>query len=74
MNKIYRNGAAGALPDKYEKQISELQKVLGEIPDDSLVKTVDTQIANKNCNSIQTILSHVVRSGYARGLYPKPYR
>ena len=69
MIKVYRQGAIGALLDEYEKAISELGEVLNNISDEELIKIVDSITTDTNCRSIQTILSHVVRSGYAYALY-----
>ena len=64
MTKIYRQGAIGALLDEYERAITDLKKVIGAIPDNALTIIVDRQTADENCRSVQTILSHVVSSGY----------
>src|SRR5712675_1651153 len=64
MTKIFRQGAIGALLDEYERAISDLKKVIETIPDKDLTVLMDTQTADDNCRSFQTILSHVVHSGY----------
>jgi uncharacterized damage-inducible protein DinB len=64
MNKTYRQGAIGALLDIYEKSILDLKQIIEVIPDDSLTIVLDAQTTDENCRSIQTILSHVVNSGY----------
>jgi uncharacterized damage-inducible protein DinB len=56
-----RQGAIGALLDLYEQAISNLNKTIENIPDH---RTTD-----ENCRSIQTILSHVVHSGYGYATY-----
>lgn len=61
---MYRQGAVGALLDIYEQAISDLKKVIENIPDNALTIITDPQTTNENCKSIQTILSHVVHSGY----------
>lgn len=58
-----RKGAVGALLDIYEQAISDLKNVIKSIPDHSLTKIID-KTTNEDCKSLQTILSHVVRSGY----------
>jgi hypothetical protein len=63
-NKIYRQGAVGALLDIYEQAISDLKKVIQDIPDNALTIIIDAQTTDENCKSIQAILSHVVSSGY----------
>jgi len=64
MSKTLRQGAVGSLLDEYERAISDLKKVIAAIPDSSLDITIDLQTTDDNCKSIQTILSHVVSSGY----------
>lgn len=61
---MYRQGAVGALLDIYEQAISDLKKVIENIPDNALTIITDPQTTDENCKSIQTILSHVVHSGY----------
>lgn len=62
--KIDRQGAVGALLDIYEQAISDLMKVIEDIPDDTLTVITDSGTTDENCKSIQTILSHVVHSGF----------
>lgn len=69
MNKTFRQGAVGALLDEYEKVIVELQQVLNDITDEELLKVADSKTTDNNCKSIQTILNHVVMSGYAYAIY-----
>jgi len=64
MTTKYRTGATGALLDEYERTIINLKEVIAEISAIELTTIVDTGTADENCRSIQTILSHVVRSGY----------
>jgi len=61
----YRNnGAIGALLDEYEKAISELKTVIKPLSHAQLTEIVDPETTDEDCRSIQTILSHVLRSGY----------
>lgn len=64
MNKVYRNGAVGALLDEYEKAITELLETISNINHAALITIVDETTTDPNCKSIQTILTHVVRAGY----------
>ena len=65
MKKKYRtNGAIGALLDEYEKSVNELKEVILNLTTSELTKIVDKETKDKDCKSIQTILSHVVESGY----------
>lgn len=60
-----RQGAVGALLDIYEQAISDLKNVIQSIPDNALTIIIDEKTTNEDCKSIQTILSHVVSSGYS---------
>jgi uncharacterized damage-inducible protein DinB len=64
VTKIYRPGATGALLDEYERAIAELIKVIETIPDPLLPMIMDPDTKDEDCRSFQTILSHVVHSGY----------
>ncbi|MFZ1702818.1 MAG: DinB family protein [Saprospiraceae bacterium] len=63
--KIYRdNGAVGAILDEYEKAIHELLFIISDIDNDELVRIIDTVTKDEDCRSVQSILTHVIRSGY----------
>ncbi|WDF64605.1 DinB family protein [Flavobacterium sp. KACC 22763] len=62
MSKTYRQGAIGALLDEYERAILDLSKTISSFNETALAATI-------NDVSVQSILSHVVRSGYAYALY-----
>ena len=65
MKKSYRdNGAIGALLDEYEKAVFELIEVISGITAEELTVIVDSETKDKDCRSIQTILTHVLRAGY----------
>lgn len=65
MDQKYRNnGAIGALLDEYERSIVELKHVISDLTSQELTKIVDNETKDKDCKSIQAILSHVVESGY----------
>ncbi len=65
MDNIYRDtGAYGALLDEYEKALIELQDLVKPIQKDELTKIVDHDTEDMDCVSIQSILTHVVESGY----------
>src|SRR4051812_20763189 len=69
LRKSYRNGAIGALMDEYERAAAELARLVEQIPDDDFVRIVDSQTKDEDCRSAQTIMSHVVRSGYGYADY-----
>lgn len=63
--KTYRtNGAIGALLDEYQKSIVELQSIIENVTEQQLITIADTETEDRDCRSIQTILTHVLRSGY----------
>ena len=62
--KYRQNGAIGALLDEYEKTISELIVTIQKLSQDEIVSIVDHDTNDEDCKSIQSILTHVVQSGY----------
>ena len=66
---MYRPGAVGALLDIYEQAIQDFKKVIEDISDDVLTMHIDPHTTDENCKSIQTVLSHVVSSGYSYVTY-----
>ena len=69
MPKTYRQGAIGALLDEYERAIADLLHTITDISAEELVRIVDDKTTDPRCKSVQTILSHVVSSGYNYALY-----
>jgi uncharacterized damage-inducible protein DinB len=72
--KYRNNGALGALLDEYERAIKDLKKVLKKVSPEQLTKIVDSTTEDENCRSIQTILAHVVRSGYGYAIYVRHFK
>lgn len=77
MRKSYRTGPVGALMDEYERAAAELRRVVEQIPEDDVVRVVDSQTTDEACRSVQTIMSHVVSAGYGyadyiRGVFSVP--
>jgi uncharacterized damage-inducible protein DinB len=77
MRKSYRNGPIGALMDEYERAASELRRLVEQLPEDEVVRVADSQTADDDCRSVQTIMSHVVNAGYGyadylRGMFSIP--
>ena len=64
MTKTFRKGAIGAFLDEYERALTELINITKTIPDEELTIILDKQTEDENCKSVQTILSHVVSSGF----------
>lgn len=62
--KTFRKGALGALMDEYERAVSELTRVVNGITEAQFVFVRDRETQDEHCRSFQTIVSHVVSSGY----------
>ena len=62
-------GAIKALLDEYKKAINELIEVIKPIDKDALSTIVDHKTEDPDCRSIQTVLTHVVRSGFGYTIY-----
>jgi uncharacterized damage-inducible protein DinB len=69
MNTNKNKNAVNVLLSEYRKVIVELQNVIQNIPPEKLVLTILPETDNEDCKSIQTILAHVVNSGYAYCVY-----
>jgi hypothetical protein len=72
MNNIIKTELAGsklALMDEYKKAVDDLISVIQPITSDELVKIIDPKTVDLDCKSIQTILSHVVCSGFGYVIY-----
>jgi len=61
---IKRTGATDALLDEYEKALLELRTIIKGISTEQLCAIADPATKDPDCASIQTVLSHVVQSGY----------
>lgn len=64
MRKYRNNGAIGAILDEYEKALAELESVITDLTNEDLITFIDAETEDSDCKSIQTILTHVIRSGY----------
>lgn len=69
MTTINRKGTVGALLNAYQEVITELQQAIIDIDDKKLATIADAETADKRCESIQTILTHVVAAGYSHANY-----
>ena len=69
MPKTYREGPIGALMDEYERATKDLQKLLRSIDAETYTRVLDTKTKDKDCQSIQTIMNHVVRAGFGYSNY-----
>lgn len=55
--------------DEYERAAAELKSVLSRVSEDQFNRIVDTETKDDDCRSIQTIIGHVVNSGYGYADY-----
>lgn len=67
--KEYRKGAVGALMDEYERAGDELMRLIAGLRDAEFEAVRDLQTRDEDCRSIQTVVHHVVTSGYSYALY-----
>ncbi len=70
MHRQYRDkGAVGALMDEYERAAEELKAVLKTVSPSDYPKIIDPDTDDPDCRSMETIMNHVVRSGYGYANY-----
>lgn len=69
MNNVYRKGAIGALMDIYERHLLDFSSFIENIQEDIYEKIIDETTNDDDCRSIQTIVSHVVNSGFGYSNY-----
>jgi uncharacterized damage-inducible protein DinB len=67
--KVFRNGAIGALMDEYERATDDLKALLQSITDAEYETIADAETDDPDCRSIQTMMSHVINSGYGYADY-----
>jgi hypothetical protein len=69
MNTKELPGNIKAILSEYKKAIDELITVISSVNDTVLAQVIDQKTEDPDCKSIQTILSHVVCSGYGYTIY-----
>jgi uncharacterized damage-inducible protein DinB len=67
--RTYRRGPIGALMDEYERASADLKLLLRSISEPDFTTVIDAQTQDENCRSVQTIVTHVVQSGYGYADY-----
>lgn len=65
----FRKGAIGALMDELERATLELRMRIDPLSLQTYEHLMDPATEDENCRSIQTIISHVVSSGYSYADY-----
>ena len=71
MTRAYRAGAIGALMDEYERATAELAQLILGLADTEFEIVRDRQTEDDEYRSIQTVVNHVVRSGYGYADYAR---
>ena len=71
--KKYRKGSIGALMDEYERAAVELKNLVLKISISDFEKIIDPDTKDEDCRSVQTIVSHVINSGYGYANYLRDY-
>ena len=64
-----KNGMLVALMDEYKRAVSDYQKVLESVSQVEFEEIKDAKTKDPDCHSIQTVSTHIVRSGYAYANY-----
>ncbi len=62
--KVFREGAVGALMDEYERASVDFKEIINGLSQADFVKILDPLTEDEDCRSVQTIINHVIRSGY----------
>ncbi|MEO8768577.1 MAG: DinB family protein [Ferruginibacter sp.] len=74
MEDIKKQNAVLAFLEEYKKAINELQNIISDVNELELIEIADPLTASPECKSIQTILTHVVSSGYSYCVYIQNHR
>jgi spore coat polysaccharide biosynthesis protein SpsF (cytidylyltransferase family) len=74
MNNNPNRKAVTAILSEYTNVIHALKRVIDSVSTSDLTTIVDAATDNPDCRSIQTILTHVVSSGYAYCNYIRKLR
>jgi uncharacterized damage-inducible protein DinB len=61
---MIENGMVKALMEEYHRSTIDLKEVLCKIPDFDFQKIRDHKTEDPDCKSIQTVVTHIVGSGY----------
>ena len=64
-----RTRMLGALMDEYERAAIDLKKILMNLSQEEFEVIKDAETTNPDCRSIQTLLFHIVQSGYTYANY-----
>ena len=71
---MMKKNAVDTLLGEYQNVITALQRVVSDVSYENLTAVVDPGTTNPDCKSIQTIVSHVVSSGYSYAGYIRKFK
>lgn len=71
--KTYRPGAIGAILDEYERALEDLKKLVASLSESDFTRILDNQTDDPDCKSTQTIIRHVINSGFGYPNYIRAY-
>lgn len=69
MSYISRTGPFGALMDEYERAAADLFRILSHLTQEEYTRIRDTETEDPDCVSIQSVMNHLVSSGYSYSIY-----
>ena len=69
MKKNYRSGGVGAMMDEYERAASDLTLIVSALSDAEFERIRDQHTTDPHCRSVQSIMNHVIGSGYGYADY-----
>ena len=74
MSEIKTKAAVKAILEEYTKSVAGLKALTERIDTANLVAIADPFTTDTNCRSVQTVLAHVVHSGYGYAVYIRRHK
>ncbi|MDN3657611.1 DinB family protein [Ferruginibacter paludis] len=74
MSQNKKQAAIKAILGEYQKAVNALQELIMPLDSLTLTTIVDAGTTDADCRSIQTILAHVVHSGYGYAVYIRKHK
>ncbi|MDB5277778.1 MAG: hypothetical protein JWR61_2733 [Ferruginibacter sp.] len=74
MSQNIKQAAIKAILGEYQKAVNALRELIMPLDSLTLTTIVDAGTTDANCRSIQTILAHVVHSGYGYAVYIRKHK
>ena len=66
---MINQSAVKAILAEYQRSIADLKNFIAGISDADLARIADEHTTNTDCLSVQTVLTHVVASGFSYAVY-----